>query len=491
MAQAPKISVIKVLQVLFTFIMCTTCMVAMIGAANIEDNKTVEEHPEVRILGSKRYHALEEQQILNQAIVDRKVDLKHTTIGEMDLNGMEEALKKDPWILDAQCHIENKWVMNAVGQRENHYYLHIDVEQRMPVARMFTKDNNSYYIDKDYHPMPLPKQFNFYTPVVTNVPYLGKDSLGDVIRHEILYVVNTLQRDSFWSAQSAQIVFNDQYKFELMPVAGNQRIILGDTSRLKDKLENVYLFYVHVLNKIGWDKYEVLDARFANQVVASPSLPYKGPVDKSAHDFDWVNSIVVTQARIDSVHQEADMRKAEAASKASAAKLAKARLESKGKGKLNIPILMPSVHNGKVNAKTASKSIPIPSRANTAVKQDQKGAKVVKPAERIIVPELKAKKEKEKGRDKDKGKGKEKEKKKEAVKEKDKVKQSGKEKEKVKLKEKEKVKDKVKEKESGKVKEQVKEVKKEQKEVKKEVKKEEPPKPASKVPKAVLQENKN
>lgn len=493
MAQAPKISVIKVLQVLFTFVMCTTCIVAMIGAASIEDDKTIDDRVEVRILGSKRYHALEEQQILNQAIVDRKVDLKRTPIGEMDLNGMEEALKKDPWILDAQCHIENKWIVNAAGQKENQYYLHIDIEQRIPVARMFTKDNGSYYVDKGYHPMPLPKQFNFYTPVVTNVPYLGKDSLGDVIRQEILYVVNTLQRDSFWSAQSAQIVFNDQHKFELMPVAGNQRIILGDTSRLKDKLENVYLFYVHVLNKIGWDKYEVLDARFANQVVASPSLPYKGPVDKSAHDFDWVNSIVVTQARIDSVHQEADIRKAEAASKASAAKLAKARLESKGKGKLNIPILMPSVHNSKVNAKNASKSIPTPSKANVVVKKDAKGAKAAKPAERIVVPDLKAKKEKESGKDKEKEK--EKVKKKEAVKEKDKVKESGKEKDKVKLKEKEKVKEKVKDKESGKVKEKVKERAKEQvKEVKKEqkeVKKEEQPKPESKVPKAVLQENKN
>lgn len=499
MAQAPKISIIKVLQVLFTFVMCTTCMVAMIGAASIEDDKTIDDRVEVRILGSKRYHALEEQQILNQAIVDRKVDLKRTPIGEMDLNGMEEALKKDPWILDAQCHIENKWIVNAAGQKENQYYLHIDIEQRIPVARMFTKDNSSYYIDKGYHPMPLPKQFNFYTPVVTNVPYLGKDSLGDVIRQEILYVVNTLQKDSFWSAQSAQIMLNDQYKFELMPVAGNQRIILGDTSRLKDKLENVYLFYVHVLNKIGWDKYEVLDARFDNQVVASPSLPYKGPVDKSAHDFDWVNSIVVTQARIDSVHQEADIRKAEAASKASAAKLAKARLESKGKGKLNIPILMPSARNGKVNVKTASKSIPTPSKANVAVKQDSKGAKAAKPAERIIVPDLKAKKEKEK--DKGKEQVKEKENSKEKVKEKEsgkgKEKESGKvkEKEKVSSKEKDKVKEsgkeKAKEKESAKVKESAKAPVKEAKKEEKNIKKEEPTKAATKVPKAVLQENKN
>ena len=355
--------------------------------------------------------------------------------------------------------------------------------------------------------MPLPKQFNFYTPVVTNVPYLGKDSLGDVIRQEILYVVNTLQKDSFWSAQSAQIMLNDQYKFELMPVAGNQRIILGDTSRLKDKLENVYLFYVHVLNKIGWDKYEVLDARFDNQVVASPSLPYKGPVDKSAHDFDWVNSIVVTQARIDSVHQEADIRKAEAASKASAAKLAKARLESKGKGKLNIPILMPSARNGKVNVKTASKSIPTPSKANVAVKQDAKGAKAAKPAERITVPDLKAKKEKEKDKGKDKVKEKEssKEKVKESGKGKEKGKESNKEKEsgKVKEKAKEKVsskekdkvkesgKEKAKEKESGIVKESAKAPVKEAKKEEKNIKKEEPTKAATKVPKAVLQENKN
>jgi hypothetical protein len=88
--------------------------------------------------------------------------------------------------------------------------------------------------------------------------------------------------------------------YEIVPVLGDQRIIIGNVADLKQKLNNLFVFYKNVLNRIGWDRYQVLDARFNGQVVASPSLPYTGPVDKAVTNMNWINSIVETEAKNDS-----------------------------------------------------------------------------------------------------------------------------------------------------------------------------------------------
>ena len=93
------------------------------------------------------------------------------------------------------------------------------------------------------------------------------------------------------------MVIDTASTFELVPVLGNQKIVFGDTSDMKNKLDNLFAFYKNVLNRIGWDKYEVLDLRYKNQVIATPSLPYKGPIDKSVAGMNWINSIVATEAK--------------------------------------------------------------------------------------------------------------------------------------------------------------------------------------------------
>ena len=159
-----------------------------------------------------------------------------------------------------------------------------------------------------------------------------------------------------------------------MPVLGQQRIIFGDTSRIKEKFSNLYSFYTNVLNRVGWDKYETLDVRFKGQVVAAPSLPYKGPVDKAATGMNWINSIVQTEARIDSMHAE----KAEA----KAAAKAEPKQEEKKDAK----------PEKKENAKAPDKKD----------KHDDHGKKVVAPEVRNAKPQAPAKKEEKKKEDKKK-----------------------------------------------------------------------------------------
>ena len=287
-----KISIRKILQVSLTVVVSMCCIIAMVSASNIEDSKTLTSI-EVHFKNDKKYHFIEEKEILDLAINNRDIDIMHIPMSKLDIHSMEQVIMEDPWVAHAQVFVDNNRVLQMY------------VTQRLPVARVFQKDSKSYYVDGTLSIMPLSTNYIYYTTVVTNVPEIRNDSMGWALRHQIVSLVNTIQRDSFWNAQISQVVVDSVGAFELIPVLGDHRILFGDASNMKDKFNNLFLFYKNVLNRIGWDKYETLDVRFKDQVIASPSLPYTGPGDKAVDKMNWINSIVETEAKNDekdSVH---------------------------------------------------------------------------------------------------------------------------------------------------------------------------------------------
>ena len=284
----------------------------------MEGEKPLSKLPLVSISNDRKYHSLEQKKIMDLAIHKRNIDIVHTPVSKLDVRGIERAIETDPWVQNAQVYIDIERVM------------HIEVTRRVPVARLFRADGVSYYIDSTLHTMPLSDDYTYYTNVVTNVPDLGDDSAGVGLKKQIVRLAHFINTDSFWSAQVSQIAIDSAGMFELTPVIGEQKILLGDTTRLAGKFANVMVFYKNVLNRIGWDKYQTLDVRFQDQVIASPSLPYKGPVDKAISKMNWITSIEVTEAQKrheDSIRAEVNHQAAVAAAKAAAAERAQKKYE--------------------------------------------------------------------------------------------------------------------------------------------------------------------
>lgn len=278
MSEKRKISFRKILQTLLTLVLGVGCTVAILSAARMQDAKKLT-GLKINIRNSQ-YHFVDEAQIKGILLANKDMNVTGTNIGHLNVHKIEESMLKNPWVERSQVYIDNQKVM------------HIYVTQRVPVARLFDQGGNSYYLDRQLKSMPLSDKYTHYTTVVTNVPVLKDDSAGNALKAEIVEVVKHIDKDSFWGAQISQVIVNDDRNFELVPVLGNQKILLGDTARLDEKFDNLFAFYKKVLNRVGWDKYEVLDIRFAGQVVASPALPWKPPVDKAISNMNWVKSII-------------------------------------------------------------------------------------------------------------------------------------------------------------------------------------------------------
>lgn len=279
MAEKRSISIRKIIQTLVTLVLLTACVLATISAAKIQNKKTIKSIS-IAIKNEQACHFIDKQEVEKILLGQRHIDLKSTTIQSIDLRKMEQILLANPWIETAQVFVDNNRVLNVY------------VQQRIPAIRVFQQNGDSYYIDSSLHRLPLSENYTYYTMLFTNVPELRDDSAGNVLAVKMLRLADFIQQSAFWNAQVAEVVVNNDKDFELNTVLGNQRILIGDTTLLKDKMANVFAFYQHIINKIGWDKYEVIDARFNNQIVASPSLPWKAPVDRALTNINWVKSII-------------------------------------------------------------------------------------------------------------------------------------------------------------------------------------------------------
>jgi cell division protein FtsQ len=189
--------------------------------------------------------------------------LQGKPLNELDLRAMEQRLEKEPWVGDAEIYIDRNRVM------------HVQIREREPVARIFTTEGLSFFIDSSTGMIPINPSHTPRVTVFTGLPVNGKawarrDSL---LISEVRDVARSVGSDSIMSAQVEQVDLDPVKGFVLIPKMGEHVIVIGDSRDLPDKFRRLKIFYQQVLSKTGWSMYKELDLRFRGQVVAAPTHP--------------------------------------------------------------------------------------------------------------------------------------------------------------------------------------------------------------------------
>jgi len=264
MSEVKKISTKKVLRFAIGTVVVAIFMVALIAASRQQNNKSVK-GMEVHLNDENEFSFLQKKDIETLLFRNRRINLTQTAIAELDLKLMEEVARTNPWVAKADIFVDNRQI------------LQVNILQREPVARIFDINGNSYYMDSMLNTMPASQGYTFPAPVFTNVPVFRNDSVKINLFEKIAYLSKVIGADSFWNAQITQVEVQPDQSFVLTPLFGNQKILVGDTVNIRGKLEHLFAFYKNVSGKVGWDKYEVLDIRYKNQIVASPSIGWVPP----------------------------------------------------------------------------------------------------------------------------------------------------------------------------------------------------------------------
>ena len=243
-------------------------MVLFVMAWLEKDKKTIKDI-QIQIAGE------ETQLFINESDINEMLKAGGNIIGakmsSLNLSAIEKKVAGNPWVKKAQIYYTNKQV------------LYVLIEERIPMARIFTPGGASFYLDSTGLRLPLSEKVVARVPMFTGFPsdrpILSKPD--SQLLKEVVTLGKFLHKDSLWSAQIAQIDITPQANFELVPVIGDHIISLGKATDVEAKFLRLQTFYKQAWMQKGVRYYERIDIRYKDQVVAIKQGTAKAQIDSA------------------------------------------------------------------------------------------------------------------------------------------------------------------------------------------------------------------
>ncbi|MDF1696348.1 MAG: hypothetical protein P1U56_10965 [Saprospiraceae bacterium] len=181
-------------------------------------------------------------------------DLKMSTVKDLNLMDMETLLEDDERIKEAEIYIDNKDV------------LHIEIEQRVPILRVFSKANTSYYLDIDGNEIPAYRGATIRVPVASgnigdyDPKFLNKKKKSYL--RDVYTLAKYIHEDEFLAALIEQIDVREDGEVMMVPKVGRQKLDFGHVENIEERFEKLKVLYRGGMEQVGWRKYDVLTLKY-------------------------------------------------------------------------------------------------------------------------------------------------------------------------------------------------------------------------------------
>jgi len=258
----------RFMSVTLSILVGTGILVLLIAAINKKNSKTCSGF-RVEIKAAAGMQFVDEKEVINLLTGDGFDKIIGKTIASFDLRKKEEMIEKNVWIRKARVFFDNNEI------------LRINILVRTPIARVFTAGGESYYIDSAGVLLPLQDKLPAKVPVFTDFPHQkwslhGSDS---VLSRQVINLSTFISKDPFWMSQIEQIRIKADKTFEMVPEVGGHLIGFGEGVDIEKKFHRLFIFYQEVMIKTGFEKYNRIDLRYSDQVVATRRGGNIGKID--------------------------------------------------------------------------------------------------------------------------------------------------------------------------------------------------------------------
>ena len=251
---------LNIRKIVFTILWCVVAamVVVLLLSASADRGQRKCSGVEVAIHGVSNNFFIDKKDVVEKINRFNGPTAKGKPISSFDLRNMENVLKREMWIQDANLYFDDNDV------------LQVRIEEREPVARVFMVNGGSFYIDSTAKVLPLSNKLSARVPVFTGFPSASRGlTVADSnLLKTIVHLSEYIQQDEFLRAMIEQTDITADRKFELIPKLGRQVIHFGEGIFIEEKFRNLKAFYRNIILKAGWSKYSVLDLQYSNQVVA-------------------------------------------------------------------------------------------------------------------------------------------------------------------------------------------------------------------------------
>jgi cell division protein FtsQ len=186
------------------------------------------------------------------------IDPMHTKIAKIDPRLIEARLEQDAFVENAEVWLN---ISNQICVR---------IQQREPIMRIIDDNGGNYYLDKMGERVPISIYYAARVPIVTgNLPpyiqgFLKRDDYG--LKYVFL-LTKRLLADDFFSTNIQQVNINSAGEFTIIPLVGDQKILLGSYNNLEEKIQRLKIFYHKAMPYEGWKKYSVINVKYNGQIV--------------------------------------------------------------------------------------------------------------------------------------------------------------------------------------------------------------------------------
>lgn len=194
-----------------------------------------------------------QKELITQEIIKNKLDkwyiggLSGVHQNSISLLDIEKKLEQIPAVKDAEVSFDLK------GE------LTIDICQHIPLVRIMSPKTASYYLAENLLKIPSKDVDIARVPVVND--YCSPEMIKKV------YTLSTYVYENTFIDAITEQIFVENGDLIIIPKINNQKIVIGDTNNIPEKFEKLTDFYVDGLNHVGWNKYQIINLKYKNQIV--------------------------------------------------------------------------------------------------------------------------------------------------------------------------------------------------------------------------------
>jgi cell division protein FtsQ len=234
-------------------------------------NERVMEFPEI-ILETPMENVFLSSQDIKDRLKNKGVAFEQIKRADLNAGLIEKIILEMPEIEEAKVfsRLDGRWTIQG--------------RIRKPVARVFNRSGESFYIDDKGKIMTLSPIYTARVIPITgyihdklggpDVPeIINNDSLKSISRLPQTYAItNYVCNDAFLHALITQIHIEKNGDFVLIPRVGMQRIVFGNAeneSVIEERFEKLKIFYRQAMPFAGWGKYETINLKFKKQIVCT------------------------------------------------------------------------------------------------------------------------------------------------------------------------------------------------------------------------------
>lgn len=242
--------------------------ITLLSSTKIKQGSKICEELLIKIDTKSGMHFISKDDIILHL---RKVNMSPVgkPMSEISIKDLEETIASIPEIKNAEVYTT---IDGKIG---------IEIEQRVPVVRVISNNGNSFYIDEEGYQMEVSEKYFPRLLVVTGYVNDGTTDLSarrialDPVKSktfkmdEIFKLVRFINKDKFWQAQIQQIDITRKGEIELIPTAGDHRIIFGTLDNMEGKFNKLFVFYKEGLSNAGWEFYKTVNVKYKHQIICT------------------------------------------------------------------------------------------------------------------------------------------------------------------------------------------------------------------------------